>query len=160
MILPLDEITLHQMPRSKKKNQFSQIGQNIKTVRDKKFQWSPEDFADKMDVTVRTVHNWENGKTDLPHSRLAQAANIFKMTISDLETTHERPFVNIQAQHDNQVIYNNGIVHSDKEILAEYTQDLKNQNAKKDEQLAQKDIRIANLEKRLDDLMDKMVKNS
>ena len=138
------------MPRLTKKNRFSQIGHNIKLVR-VGYGWSPTDFATKMEVTARTVHDWENGRTDIPHSRVEQAAKIFNITTSNLETAHEKSFIHIQAQYDDQVVNNDGVIQMNREILDSYVQDLRLQ-------IAQKDKRIAHLEQKVDDLLYKLFK--
>ena len=56
------------------------------------------------------------------------------------------------------VLYeNNGVIPSDMELVNILFEELRGQLAKKDEQLQQKDGRIAQLEKRIDDLLEKLV---
>lgn len=38
---------------------------------------SREDFAKSLGVTVRTVQNWQNGKTEIPMSKMIQLTRIW-----------------------------------------------------------------------------------
>ncbi len=144
------------MPRPAKKNRISQIGHNIKLVREVVFRWPVKIFAEKMEVSEHTVRDWENGRTDIPHYRVVQAAKIFNMTLPELETAHQYPLVHIESQHNNQEINNIGTMHSDLEGQNEFIQELRADKAELKEQLAKRDAHVEKLKKQVDELLAKL----
>ncbi len=97
-------------------HKFSQIGFNIKTIRSVKG-IKPQDLADQIGISARALQNIENGKTDVPHSRLEQIAKAFGKTVAELEAWHEKPIINnIHQPQDKFIIVNHGSVQYEAEM--------------------------------------------
>ncbi len=60
-----------------------QIGLKIKQLRTIK-DWSREQMADKLNMSVAAYGNIERGETDLCITRLTKIAEVFEMTLTDL----------------------------------------------------------------------------
>lgn len=66
------------------------IGQTIRTLR-RKQEWSQEEVAVQLGMSVPAFSKIETGLTDINLSRLEQIAGVFDMTAIDLLTYGEMP---------------------------------------------------------------------
>jgi transcriptional regulator with XRE-family HTH domain len=98
------------------KHQYSQIGNNIKSIR-KKRGISTLDLAAQIGIGDRALTNIENGTTDLPHSRLELIAKALDMTVAELESYHQIPITNHFHQPQDKFIgVNHGKVKYEAEL--------------------------------------------
>jgi transcriptional regulator with XRE-family HTH domain len=98
------------------KHQYSQIGNNIKSIRKKKG-LSTIELASQIGIGDRALTNIENGTTDLPHSRLEIIAKALDMTVAELETYHQIPVTNHYHQPQDKFIgVNHGKVKYEAEL--------------------------------------------
>ncbi|GAB3776619.1 transcriptional regulator with XRE-family HTH domain [Nocardioides ginsengisegetis] len=57
------------------------VGQRIKRLREQK-RWTQGDLALRLDVTSKTVGNWENGRND-PRSSIGALEKVFGQSLTD-----------------------------------------------------------------------------
>ncbi len=104
--------------------------------------WSQEDMADKLGMSVAGYAKIEQGRTDANFSKLEQIASVFDMDIVELLSFGEKNVICLIG--DNSVISMSQIVGSSRELTFEM-QKLKLMLEHKDEMLSQKDKEIAGL---------------
>ncbi len=75
-----------------------QLGTKIKQIRIIKG-WSREQVADRIGISVAGYGSIERGETDVSMTRLAQLAEIFEITLSDLLGVTEKTVFNFTGTH-------------------------------------------------------------
>lgn len=73
----------------------NELGRRIKAAREQKH-WTQQELADKVDVSVRSVINWEQGTP--PRNRLGALERVLGVNLRDSEA------VDIPVQQDGQEI--------------------------------------------------------
>jgi transcriptional regulator with XRE-family HTH domain len=111
--------------------------------------WSQEDMADKLGMSVAGYAKIEQGKTDANFSKLEQIASVFDMDVVELLSFGEKNLICLIG--DNSMIGISQIMGSSKDLVYEI-QKLQLITEHKEEMLAQKDKEIAGL-KGIIDLM-------
>lgn len=123
------------------------VHEKIRFMRQSK-NWSQDEMAEKLEMSVNGYAKIEQGKTDANFSKLEQIAEIFDMDIVELLALGEK---NIFFLMGDNSIGNNSInmlqVTDVSKELAFEIQKLQLQLEHKNELLAQKDNQIAKLEK-------------
>lgn len=104
--------------------------------------WSQEDMADKLGMSVAGYAKIEQGRTDANFSKLKQIASVFDMDIVELLSFGEKNVICLIG--DNSVISMSQIIGSSKELTFEI-QKLQLMVEHKDEMMTQKDKEIAGL---------------
>lgn len=69
------------------KNEF--VGDKIKAYR-KRRKWTQEDLAERLGVKGNTISSYENGKIEIPYSKLEKIAIIFEVKTNDLLPVDEK----------------------------------------------------------------------
>ena len=118
------------------------VHEKIRFMRQSK-NWSQDEMAEKLAMSVNGYAKIEQGKTDASFSKLEQIAEIFDMDIVELLTLGEKNVICLIG--DNSVNISQ-IMGSPKELAFEI-QKLQLMLEHKNELLAQKDSQIAKLEK-------------
>jgi transcriptional regulator with XRE-family HTH domain len=80
-----------------------QIGRKIKQLRVIK-QWSRQQVADKLELSVTSYGSIERGETDMCIMRLAQLAEIFEVTLPDLLGLSEKTIFNFTKTHNTECL--------------------------------------------------------
>ncbi|WP_118843615.1 helix-turn-helix domain-containing protein [Haemophilus haemolyticus] len=108
-------------------------------------QWSQEDMADKMNMSLSGYAKIERGETKLHYDKLVQIAQIFNMNVVDLIDSEKGVifFMNENGDHTQANYY------SSNDSMSLEIEKLKLQLSHKDELLAQKDLELASLRKML-----------
>jgi transcriptional regulator with XRE-family HTH domain len=123
------------------------VHEKIRFMRQSK-NWSQDEMAEKLEMSVNGYAKIEQGKTDAHISKLEQIAEIFEMNIVELLALGEK---NVFFLMGDNSIGNNSInmlqVTDVSKELAFEIQKLQLQLEHKNELLAQKDSQIAKLEK-------------
>jgi transcriptional regulator with XRE-family HTH domain len=104
--------------------------------------WSQEDMADKLGMSVAGYAKIEQGRTDANFSKLEQIASVFDMDIVELLSFGEKNVICLIG--DNSMIGISQIMGSSKELVFEI-QKLQLNLDHKEEMLVQKDREIVNL---------------
>jgi transcriptional regulator with XRE-family HTH domain len=104
--------------------------------------WSQEDMADKLGMSVAGYAKIEQGRTDANFSKLEQIASVFDMDIVELLSFGEKNVICLIG--DNSMIGISQIMGSSKELVFEI-QKLQLNLEHKEEMLVQKDREIVNL---------------
>jgi transcriptional regulator with XRE-family HTH domain len=104
--------------------------------------WSQEDMADKLGMSVAGYAKIEQGRTDANFSKLEQIASVFNMDIVELLSLGEKNVICLIG--DNSMISMSQIMGSSKELVFEM-QKLQLRLEHKKEMLVQKDREIVNL---------------
>lgn len=103
--------------------------------------WSQEDMADKLGMSVAGYAKIEQGKTDANFSKLEQIASVFEMDIVELLSFGEK---NVICLIGNNSVNVSQIMGASKDLVFEM-QKLQLNLEHKEEMLAQKDKEIAGL---------------
>lgn len=106
-------------------------------------QWSQEEMADKMNMSLSGYAKIERGETKLHYDKLVQIAQIFNMNLSDLVDSDRGIFFSMNDNGDN----NSLTYYSSSDVIALEIEKLKLSLSHKDELLAQKDQEIQSLKK-------------
>ncbi|OOF84357.1 transcriptional regulator [Rodentibacter ratti] len=116
-------------------------------------QWSQEDMADKMNMSLSGYAKLERGETKLHYDKLVQIAQIFNMNLVDLIDSEKGVvfFMNENGDHTQANYY--GCDNS----MAIEIEKLKLQISHKDELLSQKEKELETLRKMLS-LLEKSIK--
>src|SRR5437868_15206742 len=77
-------ITMEENLSLKKKTNKS-VGKNIRTIRHQR-NWSQEDIANRLGISIPAFSKIETGVTDVNLSRLEQIANIYEVSVVQLLT--------------------------------------------------------------------------
>ena len=104
--------------------------------------WSQEDMADKLGMSVAGYAKIEQGRTDTNFSKLEQIASVFELDVVELLSFGEKNVICLIG--DNSVISMSQIVGSSKELIFEM-QKLQLGLEHKEAMLAQKDKEIEGL---------------
>ena len=67
----------------KKKTTNKSVGKNIRTLRHQR-NWSQEDIANRIGISIPAFSKIETGVTDINLSRLEQIANIYEVNVTQL----------------------------------------------------------------------------
>lgn len=110
------------------------IHEKIRILREEK-QWSQEEFAAKLGLSVNGYRKIERGETRLNIPRLQQLADVFEMDILELMQNDNTMFYQVNNESDNCV--NVSFDHS--QILQAKIDKLELVNAHQAELLAQKE---------------------
>jgi transcriptional regulator with XRE-family HTH domain len=122
------------------------VHEKIRFMRQSK-NWSQDEMAEKLAMSVNGYAKIEQGKTDAHFSKLEQIAEIFDMDVVELLTVGEKNVIFLIG--DNSIgsnSINTSIINSSKELTFEI-QKLQLMLEHKNELLEQKDSQIAKLEK-------------
>lgn len=119
------------------------VHEKIRFMRQSK-NWSQDEMAEKLEMSVNGYAKIEQGKTDANFSKLEQIAEIFDMDVVELLTLGEKNVICLIG--DNSSISMSQLIGSSKDLIFEI-QKLQLQLEHKNELLAQKDNQIAKLEK-------------
>jgi transcriptional regulator with XRE-family HTH domain len=85
------------------------LGTKIRVLRNMK-EWSQENMAEMLGITVQAFSKIERDKTDVNHSRLEQIAEVLKIELADLLKFGENGiFIN---QNSRDVFTNTGNVYT------------------------------------------------
>ena len=103
--------------------------------------WSQEDMADKLGMSVAGYAKIEQGRTDANFSKMEQIASVFDMNIVELLSFGEKNVIGLIG--DNSVNISQ-IIGSSKDLAYEL-QKLQLMLQHKDEMMTQKDKEIAGL---------------
>lgn len=116
-------------------------------------QWSQEDMADKMNMSLSGYAKLERGETKLHYDKLVQIAQIFNMNLVDLIDSEKGVvfFMNENGDHTQANYY------SCDNSMAIEIEKLKLQISHKDELLSQKEKELETLRKMLS-LLEKSIK--
>ncbi len=106
-------------------------------------QWSQEEMANKMNMSLSGYAKIERGETKLHYDKLVQIAQIFNMNLSDLVDSDKGLFFYMNENCDN----NSLTYYSNSDVIALEIEKLKLSLSHKDELLAQKDQEIQSLKK-------------
>lgn len=68
---------------------MKELRNNIRTLRQKN-DWSQEDVANRLQISIPAFSKIETGVTDINLSRLKQIAAVFQISVVDLLTLHEQ----------------------------------------------------------------------
>jgi transcriptional regulator with XRE-family HTH domain len=112
----------------------------IRFIRQSK-NWSQEDMADKLGMSVAGYAKIEQGRTDANFSRQEQIASVFDMDILELLSFGEKNVICLIGDNSMNV---SQIMGSSKELVFEM-QKLQLNLEHKEEMLVQKDKEIVNL---------------
>ena len=84
------------------------VHDTIRTIRELN-QWTQEDMAEKLDISVNGYSKIERGKSKLTLEKLEQIANIFNINVSDLYSAKEKGFFCLFSENsqNNSNIYAN-----------------------------------------------------
>jgi transcriptional regulator with XRE-family HTH domain len=104
--------------------------------------WSQEDMADKLGMSVAGYAKIEQGKTDANFSKLEQIASVFEMDIVELLSFGEKNIICLIG--DNSMIGVSQFMGASKDLVFEL-QKLQLSLDHKEEMLSQKDKEIAGL---------------
>lgn len=104
--------------------------------------WSQEDMADKLGMSVAGYAKIEQGKTDANFSKLEQIASVFELDIVELLSVGEKNVICLIG--DNSMIGISQIMGSSKDLVFEM-QKLQLMLGHKDEMMTQKDKEIEGL---------------
>ena len=104
--------------------------------------WSQEDMADKLGMSVAGYAKIEQGKTDANFSKLEQIASVFELDIVELLSVGEKNVICLIG--DNSMIGISQIMGSSKDLAYEM-QKLQLMLGHKDEMMTQKDKEIEGL---------------
>jgi transcriptional regulator with XRE-family HTH domain len=85
------------------------IGDKVKKLRELKG-FKQEYMAEKLSISQQSYSNLENGKMDVPFSKIEQIADLFGMRVEDMVSFDEKVVFNLNAQHTS-ASNNNGIYH-------------------------------------------------
>lgn len=106
-------------------------------------QWSQEEMANKMNMSLSGYAKIERGETKLHYDKLVQIAQIFNMNLSDLVDSDKGLFFYMNENCDN----NSLTYYSSSDVIALEIEKLKSSLSHKDELLAQKEKEIQSLKK-------------
>lgn len=106
-------------------------------------QWSQEEMANKMNMSLSGYAKIERGETKLHYDKLVQIAQIFNMNLSDLVDSDKGLFFYMNENCDN----NSLTYYSSSNVIALEIEKLKSSLSHKDELLAQKEKEIQSLKK-------------
>ncbi|AHG77037.1 helix-turn-helix domain-containing protein [Mannheimia varigena] len=106
-------------------------------------QWSQEEMANKMNMSLSGYAKIERGETKLHYDKLVQIAQIFNMNLSDLIDSDKGLFFYMNENCDN----NSLTYYSSSDVIALEIEKLKLSLSHKDELLAQKEKEIQSLRK-------------
>lgn len=106
-------------------------------------QWSQEEMASKMNMSLSGYAKIERGETKLHYDKLVQIAQIFNMNLSDLVDSDKGVFFYMNDNGDN----NSLTYYNSSEATLIELEKLKLSLIHKDELLAQKDQEIQSLKK-------------
>ena len=84
------------------------VHDTIRTMREFN-QWTQEDMAEKLNISVNGYSKIERGKSKLTLEKLEQIANIFNINVSDLYSAKEKGFFCLFSENsqNNSNIYAN-----------------------------------------------------
>lgn len=82
------------------------VNDSIRTIRKIK-QWTQEDMAEKLEMSVNAYSKIESGKTKLNLDKLEQIANIFNINVAELVESKEKGFIFLFSENNqnNSTIY-------------------------------------------------------
>lgn len=106
-------------------------------------QWSQEEMASKMNMSLSGYAKIERGETKLHYDKLVQIAQIFNMSLSDLVNSDKGLFFYMNENCDN----NSLTYYSSADVATIEIEKLKLSISHKDELLAQKEKEIESLKK-------------
>lgn len=106
-------------------------------------QWSQEEMASKMNMSLSGYAKIERGETKLHYDKLVQIAQIFNMNLSDLVDSGKGLFFYMNENCDNNSLN----YYSSTDAVTLEIEKLKLSLTHKDELLAQKDQEIQSLKK-------------
>ncbi|MFD0966759.1 multiprotein-bridging factor 1 family protein [Seminibacterium arietis] len=106
-------------------------------------QWSQEEMASKMNMSLSGYAKIERGETKLHYDKLVQIAQIFNMSLSDLVNSDKGLFFYMNENCDN----NSLTYYSSADVATIEIEKLKLFISHKDELLAQKEKEIESLKK-------------
>lgn len=106
-------------------------------------QWSQEEMANKMNMSLSGYAKIERGETKLHYDKLVQIAQIFNMNLSDLVDSDRGIFFSMNDNGDN----NSLTYYSSSEATLIELEKLRLSLSHKDELLAQKEQEIQSLKK-------------
>ncbi|MCQ9121070.1 helix-turn-helix domain-containing protein [Rodentibacter pneumotropicus] len=117
-------------------------------------QWSQEDMANKMNMSLSGYAKLERGETKLHYDKLVQIAKIFNLNVVDLVDSEKSIvfFMNENSDHNVQTSYYNS-----SDSMSIEVEKLKLQLSHKDELLAQKEKELETLRKTIS-LLEKSIK--
>ena len=123
------------------------VHEKIRFMRQSK-NWSQDEMAEKLAMSVNGYAKIEQGKTDASFSKLEQIAEIFDMDIVELLTLGEKNVIFLMGDNSigNNSINMLQVTDVSKELAFEI-QKLQLMLEHKNELLAQKDSQVAKLEK-------------
>lgn len=101
---------------------------SIRTIREIK-QWTQEEMAEKLDMSLNAYSKIERGKTKLNFDKLEQIAQIFQINVAELIESKEKGFVCLFSENSQ----NNSNYYSGNEVVALENQKLKLELQYKDE---------------------------
>jgi len=99
-----------------------EVYEKIRLIRQIK-NWSQEDMASKLEMSVNGYANIERGDTDVQLSRLKQIAKVFEMELSELIGVNEKNVLNVTGTC-NTTQFNQSHITSDSMELIELKHEL------------------------------------
>lgn len=100
-----------------------EVHEKIKLIRQIK-NWSQEEIANKLEMSVNGYASIERGDTDVQLSRLKQIAKIFEIELSELFGINEKNVLNVTGKTCNTTQYNQSHITSDSMKIIELEHEL------------------------------------